>query len=824
MPRLLARLALLLALPLAARAQTWSYAARADGFPAGLALPGASVAAGEEPAAVATNPAAAGFNEGFTLQYFHERERRARAGDGLYLGAGPLSLTSEWVRPSGRPSFRKLGLGLGLGGAGGAFGVAWNDWSSADRGIAQLRTWDLGATIRPARWLSLGAAALDLDGRLRDRWLPVRYQVGAGVRLLDDALTVSADWMADDRAHRDFASRALAFGAAWESRLGFAVGGQLQVPAGGGSLGSDATYFLLTVTMNGARAGASVSGGSTSSGARESSAFGLRISSRDYRGSRLAPRALTLDLAAELDPPPRFPFRAARDPYGALLQKLRQLREDPEVASVLLRVSGLSLGAGRAEELRRAVEELGQRKRVVAYLEDGGFEEYVIASAASRIEMAPLATLQLSGFASGNLYLKEALARLGIAVEVVAIGKYKSAGEALGSGGMSQADREQREALLDDLFDRRVKTLAEARRLSPEKVRELVDQGLFDAEGARRAGLVDEVAFPDELEKRLGFPRRPRSWEPPAPRAAQRWGARPAVAVVQVSGMIVPGRNRSFLVPGGLSGADTVVDLLRRATEDRAVRAIVVRVDSPGGDALASDLIRRAMVQARQKGKPVVVSMGDVAASGGYWVASGADRIVAEPGTITGSIGVVGLKPDLSGLFGKVGVRQETLRRGAKADFWSLARPFSAEERTALERHLTAAYRLFLDRVADGRQRPVEEIEPLAQGRVWSGSQALSLRLVDQLGSLRDAVALARQRAGIAPGEEVEVRRMEAPRGLLEELDLGVVQEPQAWVAGLAARSPELRVAAALAELGTVAALPAEWLGPLATTPSGASP
>jgi protease-4 len=313
-------------------------------------------------------------------------------------------------------------------------------------------------------------------------------------------------------------------------------------------------------------------------------------------------------------------------------------------------------------------------------------------------------------------------------------------------------------------------------------------------------------------------------WEAPSPRLAQRWGTRPAVAVVQVSGMIVPGRSRSFLVPGGMAGADTVAELVQRAAADREVRAIVVRVDSPGGDALASDLIRRAMVAARQKGKPVVVSMGDVAASGGYWIASGADQIVAEPGTITGSIGVVGLKPDLSGLLGKVGVKQETLRRGARADLWSITRPWTPEERAAVERHMRSAYQLFLQRVAEGRNLPVEQVEPLAQGRVWSGAQALEKKLVDRLGSLRDAVAMARQRAGIPAGEEVEVRRMEAPRGLLEELDLGVVQEPQAWLAGLAARSPELRTAAALAELGPVAALPAEWLEPLASPPSGTSP
>jgi protease-4 len=406
-------------------------------------------------------------------------------------------------------------------------------------------------------------------------------------------------------------------------------------------------------------------------------------------------------------------------------------------------------------------------------------------------------------------------------VEVISVGKYKSAGEALSRTGPSDADREARGAILDDLFDRQVRAVAAARKLTEARVRELVDEGLFTGDGARQAGLVDALSYPDELEKRMGFSPSGLAWTRPEPRAAQRWGPRPAVAVLRIEGTIVNGRSRGLPLRGGLSGAATVTELVRQAAEDRSVRALVVRIDSPGGDALASDLIWHSLVELRRRGKPVVISMGDVAASGGYWIAAAGDAIVAQPSTLTGSIGVIGIKPDLSGLLGKVDAQLVTLKRGARADLFSIARPWTPDERAAVERHMTAAYGLFLDRVTEGRKLPRPDVEAVAQGRVWTGRQALERKLVDQLGTLHDALALARRKAGLAPDEAVELRHLEPPRGPLEELGLGSgfgeSQEPSAVLGRWLLESPELQAAMALAQMGPVAALPLEWVEPLAS-------
>ena len=382
------------------------------------------------------------------------------------------------------------------------------------------------------------------------------------------------------------------------------------------------------------------------------------------------------------------------------------------------------------------------------------------------------------------------------------------------------------DALLDDVFARFVADVAAARRLPPERVRALVDEALLSADEAKRAGLVDEVIWPDEVEgwararagrgARLAGPYRP---EPE--RAAQRWGRPAVVEIVRVEGTIVSGKSRSSPAGGeALAGAETLVEQIRRAAEDRQVKAIVLRVDSPGGDGLASDLVWREVVRARRR-KPVVASMGDVAASGGYLVAVGADAILAEPSTLTGSIGVFALKPDLSGLLAKLQIAREAYPRGENAQLASIAKPWSASERRAVERQIDVFYGLFVDRVAEGRGLAREQVEPLAGGRVWTGRQALDRHLVDALGSLKDAVALARARAGLAPGASVEVRRAGSGEdGFAGGARLDAqAAAPRAALLDAALALPEVRALAALGEMGTVVALPVEWVLPGGVAP-----
>jgi protease-4 len=289
------------------------------------------------------------------------------------------------------------------------------------------------------------------------------------------------------------------------------------------------------------------------------------------------------------------------------------------------------------------------------------------------------------------------------------------------------------------------------------------------------------------------------------------------VEVVQVEGTIVSGKSRGGpLGSGALAGAETIARQIRRAASDGQVKAIVLRVDSPGGDGQASDLIWREVVRARSR-KPVVASMGDLAASGGYLAAVGADTIVAEPSTLTGSIGVFAVKPDLSGLLGKLSITREAFARGENAEWKSILRPWSASERRALDKQIDDFYRLFLDRVTEGRKLPREEVERLAGGRVWTGKQAFDRRLVDRLGSVQDAIAVARERAKLAPDAWVEVRRTAAGGGdlgdVLGEALAGVAANAEPTFARALAAIPEVRALAVLGELGPVLALPVDWVG-----------
>jgi protease-4 len=302
------------------------------------------------------------------------------------------------------------------------------------------------------------------------------------------------------------------------------------------------------------------------------------------------------------------------------------------------------------------------------------------------------------------------------------------------------------------------------------------------------------------------------------------------VGVVRLEGTIARGRSRSDPFGAvGIAGADTVAELLRRAAADRDVAAIVLRIESPGGDGLASDLVWRAVMQARRAGKPVIASMGDVAASGGYLAAVAADTLIAEPSTLTGSIGVFALKPDLSGLLAGIGVRRVTLRRGEHADLRSFTRPWTLEERSLVEGQVKAFYDVFLARVASGRRMTTDQVHPLAQGRVWTGAQALERGLVDRVGSFADAVELAKERAGLAGDDSVELRAFEPDRSFLRELAGGLAAEETPSVVAMLASIPELRTAALLLELGPLLALPPEWVGvevpPTAgPVPGGAAP
>jgi len=445
-----------------------------------------------------------------------------------------------------------------------------------------------------------------------------------------------------------------------------------------------------------------------------------------------------------------------------VLQTLGAAVHDPDVRGVLVELETGLGGWSRRQSLRRALMELRRAgKPVVAYAETLETGNLFLASAASKLWVAPGGCVHLTGLRVEGVFLRGLLDRLDVEADVVRVGSHKSAAESLTRESMSPEQREELERLLDDLFGELVAAVAEGRGLASERVRELIDEGLFSAKAAQAAGLVDGTLYPDELEKavkEVASAEVERLVEAPAyfaGRVADRgWlpllHEPPHVAYVVARGAIRRGRG-----PRGIA-TETLRPLLLRVREDERVRGVVLRLDSPGGDALASDLLWRELSLLASK-KPVVVSMGDVAASGGYYLAMAACSVLAESGTLTGSIGVVGGKVNLSGLYQRLGVGREAIERGARAGLFSEARAFTPGERSALRTEMESVYGTFVARVAEGRRLAPEAVERVAQGRVWSGARAHGLGLVDGLGGPLEALVEVARRAGLGAGERVLV-------------------------------------------------------------------
>lgn len=479
---------------------------------------------------------------------------------------------------------------------------------------------------------------------------------------------------------------------------------------------------------------------------------------------RLGPQ--TDDEAPSLGPALPWAGRRGPSPLG-LLEALRLLdaaAEDERVAGVVLRFHGPLPGWSKALALRRAVERCRAAGRgVVAWAEGLAADGYLVASAAQRVWLAPAASLFLVGLRTDHVFLRGLLSHLDVKPEVVRVGSFKTAAETLTRDGMSPEQREQLEAWLDDLYEAWVGAVADGRGLEPDAVRDRVDQGPWPARRAAEAGLADGCLYPDELPDALealtpvpadGGPRRPRLVEGRAYLAleVEDAGWRPLLRELpRLAYVVVRGPVRRGSGPMG-AGSDALRRLFAGLCERPDVRGVVLRVDSPGGDAVASDMLYRGLrLLAREK--PVVVSMGDVAASGGYYLAAAADAVLAEVSTITGSIGVVGGKLNLEGLYRRLGIGRESLERGARAGLLSETRPFAPDERSAVRREMEAVYDTFVERVAEGRGLAPASVRRLGGGRIWSGRAAREHGLVDGLGGPLEALEAARRRCGLLEGE-----------------------------------------------------------------------
>ena len=447
----------------------------------------------------------------------------------------------------------------------------------------------------------------------------------------------------------------------------------------------------------------------------------------------------------------------------SIVDALRKAKVDRRVTSIIIRPTSTAALWGKVQEVRDAIVDFRRSgKPAIGFLEYGGEQEFYLATACDKVLLTPTATLDLTGIASYELFLRGTLDKIGAYPDTMHIGQYKTASNTFTEHTFTPAHREMAESLNADLYEQLIRGLADGRHKTESEIRQLVDHGPFLPEDAIRAGLIDDVAYEDEIDDKVKL----------SPKGSIRLlsdddyrhtsptslglNRGPRVAVIYANGIIASGESNYDTASGGVVGSDTMLDYLRKARADQSIKAIVLRVDSPGGSAIASDVIWREVMLTR-KVKPVIASMSDVAASGGYYISMPATAIVAEPATLTGSIGVVMLKFVIDGTLKKLGMNMEGVKDGRYADLYSPVKPFTPEERAKVQEQMQATYDTFVEKAAQGRNTTPEKIDAIAQGRVWTGAQAKKLGLVDELGGLTRALAVAKQRAKLSPDAEVEL-------------------------------------------------------------------
>lgn len=463
------------------------------------------------------------------------------------------------------------------------------------------------------------------------------------------------------------------------------------------------------------------------------------------------------------------------DDYLGVLSLLRWARDDEQLRGVVLSLDRLAIGWARVQGLHRALQQLrAAGKRVWVFIPQGGIREYLLATAADQICMPPAGVLEVAGLSAETTFFLGALEKLGIEADIIQVGQYKSAGEPFTRREMSPPHREMIEALVDDLYGQVCDSVAAGRRLDPAAAQTLLGRGPFVAKEALREGLIDQIAYLDQITDaarhthggtvvdRAEYQRRHRRrvWR----RTLQSpWGS---IGLLHLTGAIKSGESISGPDGAIAAGATTVTAQLERLRDNQDVAAIVIRVASPGGSGVASDLIWHAVGLARAK-KPVVISLGDVAASGGYYVAAAGAPVIAEPGTITGSIGVVAGKATLHDFYAKLGITKDIISRGDHARLYTDYAPLGPGERDRLTMQARSFYEDFVSKVAEGRNLSPDAVAAVAEGRVWTGRQALERNLVDQLGGLEEAVQTAKVLAGIPAEAFVAIERVPRPRRLL---------------------------------------------------------
>jgi protease-4 len=494
------------------------------------------------------------------------------------------------------------------------------------------------------------------------------------------------------------------------------------------------------------------------------------------------------------------------------ISRIDKAANDTSISGAVLNIENPEIGRAKIYELRAAIQRFRAKgKKMYAQVESAMPADYLVASACDEIVMPESGMVMLPGVHAEATFYKNLLEKLGIRADFIHMGAYKGAAEPLTREEFSEPVRENMTSLIDSLYDDMVTTIVKDRPLSVSQAKEVIDRGLLTATQAKEAGLIDRIAYPDTLRDDLAktydaqplvyvrnYGQKKVDTDFSGPMgliklmqavvggdSSRRRDSGKKVAVVYAVGPIMTGKSQSDPFGSEVMGSTTIVEALRKANDDKDVAAIVLRIDSPGGSALASDLIWHETQVIK---KPIVASMGDVAASGGYYIAMGTDKILAAPGTVTGSIGVVGGKLSIRGLYKKIGITTETISRGRNSGLFASSGRFTDSQREVITSMMEDTYRQFTTKASEGRKMPHEKLVKLAGGRVYTGRQALANGLVDQLGSLDDAIVEAKLLAGIEKDAKVKIERLPEPTNFFEslfggldaeeEVELGTALEP----------------------------------------------
>ncbi|MBZ5542347.1 MAG: signal peptide peptidase SppA [Acidobacteriia bacterium] len=497
-----------------------------------------------------------------------------------------------------------------------------------------------------------------------------------------------------------------------------------------------------------------------------------------YFSKRIKPdTVLTLRLEGEIEE------QGPTDPLASLLagpqmtvtdivEALDRARRDSRITGLEIRVGESTLGIANIQEIRQKIREFNRAgKFSVAYLEFGTNQSYYLASACQTVVLLPTSLLHVRGFMTSTTFLRGTFDKLGVYPDFYHIGEYKNASDVYTQKKYTAAHRKADQVLLDDLFHQYLESVAEVRSMKAEEVQSLLAKGPYTAPEALDSKLIDRAAYADEARDMVNQKNHGNDTRLSASDYLDRTerGGQSKLAVIFATGAILPGRSSDGPFGEPVMGSDTIAEQFKRAREDSSIKAVILRVDSPGGVTFPSEVIRRELILTKRK-KPVVVSMSDVAASGGYWIAMSANKIVAEPGTITGSIGVFAGKLNILGLYAKLGLTKDHITTTENSSIDWPFQNFTPAQRASILKYMDDIYANFLKGVAEGRHMDVAAVDKIAQGRVWTGERAKQLGLVDELGGLDTAVASAKKLADIPADERVNLVYLPPPKPLLERI------------------------------------------------------